>query len=242
MNTEEFSSEFDTLVSSFTGFQEYTSNETQSSIEFDEFEKSVFLSSAQEELVVSLYSGSTSINGFENTERSRRYLDSLLGSHKEIKLSDHSKANFIPKNGLLCYNVDLTLNKETANLLFITYEAVNFNDESLNCGNGNTVAVVPVRHDELAQVVKNPFRGANTSRVLRIDVGYKTVELISKYKLDTYFISFLKKPTPIILANLEERTIDGYNKSMTSVLDSSLHRLILEMAVQKALASKGHMK
>lgn len=238
MNIEEFSSEFDTLLSSNDSFKEFISNETNSSIGFDEFEKSVFLTNAQEELVVNLYSG-TVLNGFENTERNRRYLDGLLQVNKQIELADFSQAIYVPKAGLLSYEVDLTKDNDTAKMLYIIYESVNFEDRSLKCGDGKTVTVYPIRHDELSQVVKNPFRGANTSRVLRIDVGYKKVELLSSFKLGTYFISFLKKPTPIILANLEEQTIDGYHEPMNCILDSSLHRLILELAVQKALASKG---
>ena len=49
MTTEEFSNEFDTLLNSY--------GENPSTIELDEYEKSVFLTKAQEEIVIDLYSG-----------------------------------------------------------------------------------------------------------------------------------------------------------------------------------------
>ena len=236
MDIEEFSSGFDTLCSSYMRSKNLDPQESLDSIEFDEFEKSQFLTYAQDEIFTSLYSGDV-LEGFEGTERVRKSLDSLI-KYKNIPVEEFTEAQYVPKSGLYCYPIDFSLIKETKRLLYITYESAKFNDDSLDCGNGATVLVVPIRHDELAKTVQNPFRGANTSRVLRVDVGYHKVELLSSHKLEFYYLGFLEKPTPIILASLEGQTIDGYSEPMTSVLDSSLHRVILEKAVQKALASK----
>lgn len=43
MTTEEFSNEFDTLVSSYRRFKDFDNQELLDSIEFDEFEKSFYL-------------------------------------------------------------------------------------------------------------------------------------------------------------------------------------------------------
>ena len=51
----------------------------QGKLEFDEYEKSVFLTKAQEELVISIYDGKNlSGESFENTEEARRSLSSLV--------------------------------------------------------------------------------------------------------------------------------------------------------------------
>lgn len=51
MNNAEFSNEFDTLLNSY--------NTAESSIELDEYEKSVLLTKAQEDLIISIYTGKT---------------------------------------------------------------------------------------------------------------------------------------------------------------------------------------
>ena len=236
MTTDEFSSAFDTEVSSYIRFKGYVDSDINGSVEFDEFEKSVFLTEAQEELVSDLYNGHI-YDGFESTEQVRKYLDSLI-KPATIELTEESIAGYTTKKGLYSYPVDFKAVEETQRLMYITYESVDIDDESLECGNGNTVRVEPVRHDELAKMVQNPFRGPNTSRVLRVDVGYKKLELVSAFKLHLYHILFLEKPTPIILENLEDLSIDGYSEAMTSQLDDSLHRMILQLAVKKAIASK----
>lgn len=76
MTTEEFSNEFDILLysSDALGF-----GEVQGKLQFDEYEKSVFLTKAQEELVISIYDGKNlSGESFENTEEARRSLSSLV--------------------------------------------------------------------------------------------------------------------------------------------------------------------
>ena len=69
MTTEEFSNEFDILLNS------YSSKDNQS-VNIDEYEKSVFLTKAQEDLIISAYNGKNSTyDAFEKTEEIRRYLN-----------------------------------------------------------------------------------------------------------------------------------------------------------------------
>ena len=49
MTTEEFSNEFDALLNSYS-----TTEETPNTIELDEYEKSVFLTKAQEDVVIDM--------------------------------------------------------------------------------------------------------------------------------------------------------------------------------------------
>ena len=77
MTNEEFSNEFDTLLNSYSTIEAF--GKIPSTIELDEYEKSVFLTNAQEELVISIYDGKNlSGESFENTEEARRSLSSLV--------------------------------------------------------------------------------------------------------------------------------------------------------------------
>jgi hypothetical protein len=98
---------------------------------------------------------------------------------------------------------------------------------------------VPVRQDEYHKIRKNPFRGANSRRALRLDSFNGIVEIISTHDITKYYLKYLRKPYPIILEEFSDFSINGENKpfSETKVceLDESLHQVILENAVKMAL-------
>ena len=65
MTNEEFSNEFDSLISSNSIIKPFGIDSTL--LEFDEYEKSVFLTKAQESIVKSLYNGTLTGDSFEKT-------------------------------------------------------------------------------------------------------------------------------------------------------------------------------
>lgn len=219
MTIQEFSNSFDVLLSSYLSKPEFGNTD---SLALDEYEKSVFLTKAQEDIVVELYSG-RNIQGlsFESTEESRRILHSLT---KEYQVEVN--------------NTDYEVTKPN-DLWFITYEYCIFDDETLGCANGSTALVVPIRQDDLYKVLDNPFRGPSKKRVIRTDRN-NSIQLISKYKIGTYTMDYLRKPNPIILAVFPDLSIgDIINETSECELNSSIHHYILERAVQYALTSKG---
>lgn len=125
---------------------------------------------------------------------------------------------------------------------FTTYESVNLSDESLGCANNKDVIVVPVSQDNFYNVSRNPFRGPNGRRVLRLIAGSK-VELISKYNIKSYTVKYLAKPDPIILEDLTsyDITINNETKITECKLNPVIHRAILNRAVSlaKAIWSSG---
>lgn len=244
MTTDEFSDAFDTLVSSYRRFKNYDDKEVLDSIEFNEYEKSYFLTKAQEEIVISLYNGrNTSGDSFEKTEELRRLLNNLVVTHKQ-PLSEEN------------YN-DLALTDKSYfvpildDVMYIIYEAVRLKDDNLGCYNGTIINVQPITHDEYNKIKDNPFRGPTRYKALRLDTNdVKTinndvkltncVEIISKYSCDEYIIRYLKKLNPIILVDLDNTnvSIDGKTKKHDCELNSILHEYILERAVDMALRTK----
>lgn len=221
MTTEEFSNEFDTLLNSYSG---------ENSIELDEYEKSVFLTKAQEEIVVDMYNGKNPFgDSFEKTEEIRRYLSDLITTYKTTeKVENHI--------GLSDSSVFFSLPDD---LWFITYESVNLVDSKLGCMSGENVPVIPITQDDYHRIRKNPFRGANKRRVLRFDLKDGGVEIISEYNVDSYLVRYLSKPTPIILTDLPENlSINKISTRTDCMLNPVLHRAILERAIQLALLSR----
>lgn len=233
MTLEEFSNGFDTLVNSYRRFKDFDKEELLDSIEFSEYEKSLFLTQAQKELVVESYNGKNPFNdSFESTEEIRRMLDSLV---KTKVYSDSEKAEGVT------LNERHVLYQLPSDLAFITLEQVVYGDDALGCYDGSTARVYPITQDEYTKITNNPFRGPTRYKVLRLDSGDNVVELITKYKILSYTIKYLSVPSPIILENLPEGvSIEGETQATECTLNNIFHDTILKRAVQLALVSKGH--
>lgn len=232
MTNEEFSNAFDTLLNSYNTKIIFGNGDAPLDIRLDEYEKSLFLSQAQKEIIINFYNGNNHYGkSFESTEEIRRYLDTL------IKTVNYERPTLVDIVGL---NKNSTFYKLPNDLAFITLEQVQLDNLNTNCNiREERINVVPTTQDEYNKIIKNPFRKPNDKRVLRLDAGKNYVELISKYKIVNYIIRYLIKPTPIILTDFPEGlSIDGYSNKTECELSPSIHDIILLRAVQLALTTK----
>lgn len=216
MDIQEFSLEFDVL------FNNIMSNKAPG---LTEFEKSIFLTQAQEALVLDIYSGKLG-ESFESTEETTNYLSQL---NKQITITSFEEKEGLDNKSVFC---DIP-----EDVWFKTGEKAIISSDSLDCKgcNKREVVVTPVTQDTLYRTKNSPFRGPNERRVLRLDYNLFTVELISSYPIISYTLRYLSKPDPIILEDLTDGlTINGQNKAQTCKLSSSLHRAILDRAVRIA--------
>lgn len=222
MTTPEFSNEFDILLNSHSVSK--TFGIAQSPIELDEYEKSVLLTEAQEEIVRDLYNGKLNGESLEKTEELRRSLDGLIKTDYPELITD--KLNGLDKNSKFYQLKD--------DVWFITYESVEL-IEGAYCKNNPVVKVIPMRQDEWHRSKGNPFRKPNKRKVVRLDSGNNVSELISEYPIQNYLVRYLSKPTPIILTSLEGGlTINKLHEVTECKLNTVLHRTILERAVELA--------
>jgi hypothetical protein len=222
MTNKEFSDGFSTLLNSFG----ITPN-----ITLDEYEKSTFLTNAQEQLIIDIYSGRNVIYGksFEQTEEIRRYLSNLVETYE-------TSTKVTGKLGLSQDSVFFEIPQDT---WFITYEVAFLKDSRLGCLDGIEASVVPLPQDDLYRAKDNPFRGPSKDRVLRLDIKSDLAELISKYNVDKYLMRYISQPTPIILVDLPDGlSINGVSAESECELNPVVHRAILERAVQLAIISK----
>lgn len=218
MTISELSNEFDIL------YNNATSNQAPG---LNEYEKSVFLTQAQEAIVTELYNGNVQTS-FESNEAVTRYLSSLVVTQSTTPSE---------VTGGLSTVLDSTIYKAylSDDILFIVYEGASLNDGT----NTSKAIVVPSKHDNIYKLVENPFRGPNKNRVLRLSVENNQVELLSPYTISTYVVRYLKKPSPIILTDLDGEGISINNYSSESgflEVPEALHRTILLRAVQLAKA------
>ena len=222
MNVQEFSNSFDTLL------QPYITkdvNGNQNNLAFDEYEKSIFLTKAQEQIVLELY------QELEQSEEVRKYLSNLIKTDNYVPVGEQDET--LINNNFKSYKVEIN-----NDILFMIYEQCTLSDEN-NCINNKIVSVVPTIHDDLDKVLKNPFKSPNSRKVIRLDFDNK-IELISKYNISNYKVRYLKKPNPIILVALEDNLSinNGDTKVSNGETNPILHERIVQRAVQLAVQSK----
>ena len=206
MTLEELSNEFDVIVNSYDNSQ---------SLVFNEYEKSIYLTKAQEYIIKELY------RNYEGTEELNSYLKTLI-KDKTYTIEDST-------------NIELDY---PDNFLYILKEYANINT---TCKSNNRVDVLPITQDEYNEVVENPFRGSK-SKVLRLEEN--KIKLITDLPIISYTMTYLSNPSPIILVDLPNGlTINNESKKSTTIETSeSIHREILDKAVQLAIQSKTLLK
>jgi hypothetical protein len=227
MTITEFNNEFDI---------HYNAIASNSAPGLDPYEKSVFLTKAQLEIIKDYYNplGNKYKKGFENSEKRRTDLKELVINHNSTTtvtsttsgLSSDSKFFVIPNDVFL-----------------IVYETATVTTD--DCFVDKQVTVVPKTHDEYNIQIDNPFKQPHKNKIWRLDISKiasnKVVELISPYVITKYQFRYIKYPAPIILADLsatfpgEGLSIDGITIPQTCALDQSIHREILDRAVELAL-------
>lgn len=206
MTLEELSNEFDVIVNSYDNSQ---------SLVFNEYEKSIYLTKAQEYIIKDLY------RNYEGTEELNSYLKTLIKG-KTYPIEDST-------------NIELDY---PDNFLYILKEYANINT---TCKSNNIVDVLPITQDEYNEVVGNPFRGSK-SKVLRLEEN--KIKLITDLPIISYTMTYLSNPSPIILVDLPNGlTINNKSEKSTTIETSeSIHREILDKAVQLAIQSKTLLK
>ena len=220
MDVQELSNLFDTLLQPSIVKDNFGE---QNTLAFDEYEKSIFLTKAQEQIVLELY------QELEQSEENRKYLSNLIKTGNYVPVGEQD--NTLINNTFKSYKVEIE-----DSVLFMIYEQCTLSDEN-NCINGRIVSVVPTIHDDLDKVLKNPFKSPNNRKVIRLDFDNK-IELISKYNISNYKIRYLKKPNPIILVKLEDLNIDKKQEVSNGETNPILHERIVQRAVQLAVQSK----
>lgn len=215
MTLTEFSDEFDIQFNSIAG---------ASAPSIDIYEKSVYLTKAQLEIIKNKYTPKSNRlqEGFDLTEKRRRDLHTLI---KRVELTTFNNSQY---GKIVKLPDDLFLIVREDSIITIP-----------NCGD-KIVDVIPTTFDKYNNDRKNPFRKSNSRKVLKLD-NSEGVELISEYPVKVYIVDYIKNPSPIIIEDLsivfpgEGLTIDGQYLPSECQLHKNTHPEILNRAVELAL-------
>lgn len=222
MTTTEFNDQFDIHYNSIAG---------QSAPNIDSYEKSVYLTKAQLELVKNYYDPTSNAKnkGFEASEKRRVDLKELK---RRVEVNTFSNTSY-GKLALL-----------PSELYLITREDAILSSDTF-CNGKILASVKPITSDEFNIQRKNPFKKPDKSVVWRMDHASistsNTVELVSAYPIDKYIAEYIMYPTPIILEDLDTAypgqhlSIDGQTTKTECILNKGTHSEIVDRAVQLAL-------
>lgn len=225
MTTQEFSNEFDVL------YNNIMSNQAPG---LDEYEKSVFLTKAQLEILKNYFNPKGNKYGQGFDENAKRQIDfSTL-----ITVAKPSQCT--PEGSYVRFDDRSQLYKMPQDILLM------LNETGINTVDGvkRLISIIPMNYEEYARLMSKPWKQPLKNQGWRLFQSTGGVDFISevviKYNssLADYKIRYVKRPKPIILANLADEysnvSIEGLNTVTECELDPILHPEILQRAVELA--------
>lgn len=224
MTIPEFTDQFDVL------YNNVTSNQAPG---LNEYEKSLFLTRAEKEIVKNHFTANSKGNdigqGFDDSAKRQADFSVLMktsactavaSEFAPVKIDDRSSVYTYPTDVFIVIN------------------------ETVKVGTAYK-QVVPLRYDEYTRLMSKTFKRPLKNQVWRLinsgtvsgSVATKTVEIIAGPgdSIDSYTVRYVRTPKPIIVGNIEGLTIDGVSTvSTVCEIDPILHDDILQRAVELA--------
>lgn len=223
MSPEEFDVQFDVL------YNNITSNQAPG---LNEYEKSVFLTKAQDEILKNHFISEANILNKGIDANTKRQIDfSNLIKVSEINtlsvdsgFDERSVTVILPDDIMFILNESVSVvNNTTRKNKQIRY---------LDYANYSTLMSKPYKRPLKNQVWRLLFNGASNNNVAELILGYKDV-------FEKYVIKYIKKPNPIIVGDISQYgvTIEGFGDVTECEVNPMLHDEILQRAVELAKAA-----
>ena len=228
MTNQEFSNEFDIL------YNNIMSNQAPG---LDEYEKSVFLTKAQDEIVKSYFNPKLNKvqEGFDNSERRQIDFSMIIKTVKATKITnDSGLIKLYPNEGSELYQIPEKI------MMFIN-ESLKVRRDSKEI----SLIIIPLNYKEYNRLMTKPYKRPIKNQAWRLNIDSTSdsnrpiVEIVAGYgdTIIDYTIRYVKRPQAIILTDLEGVSIDGEFEEQPCELDPILHHEILQRAVELAKAA-----
>lgn len=198
----------------------------------NEYEKSVFLTKAEYELIKNYFNpqGNKYREGFDDSAKRRIDFSMLM---QTATLTKSSQQGFNPNSVLYSLPSDI--------LVIVNEQVV--------LKNGNTVEgirqVIPISYDEYTRLMSRPYKQPLKSQSWELMTGQNSSRTISELILNNndksytpeFKIRYVRKPKPIIIENLDVVSIEGVSEKTECELDPAIHQEIVQRAVELAKAA-----
>lgn len=228
MTAIEFSDQFDVM---------YNNIMSNAAPGLNEYEKSVFLTKAQDEVVKNYFNpkGNKYQEGFDGSAKRQIDFSKLMKSSTISLATSNTSFDARAKVGTL-----------PADVLVVINEVITLTSGGSPAG---TRQVIPITYEEYTRLMSKPYKEPLKNQAWRLITGQTsaaTIEVIINNndiaKSPAYKIRYVRKPNPIVVANLASAVGDGVSVGGISVmteceLDASIHQEILQRAVELAKAA-----
>jgi hypothetical protein len=218
MSAEEMDNMFDVL------YNNITSNQAPG---LNAYEKSVFLTKAQDEIIKNYFNpkskGNNTQDGFDGSAKRQIDFSSITTSRS---ITPNDECYFDQRHN----TTGVTLPE---NVMFILNEYVTVQRDKKYVD----LQVIPIKFDEYSRLMSKPYKRPLKYQAWRLIDGNNADIIIGPSDtFGSYFIRYVRRPTPIVVADLDGLTIDGDNtgKKMDCILDPILHEEIVQRAVELA--------
>lgn len=231
MNTvKEWSDAFDVL---------YNQVMSNAAAALDEYDKSIFLTKAQEEIVKNYFNpkGNKYQEGYDDSAKRQADFATLMEVAELETATGYQK--FDSRSASYKFPVDFFI-------------AVNEQYQvTVSSGNDTKIypyTIVPLSYTDYARVMQKPYKYPPKSQVWRLIVSEDNqipiVEIIGRYNpagTGKYLLRYVKRPNPIILVDLStvdnNLSINGVTGASNCELPEHIHEEILQRAVELAKAA-----
>ena len=227
MTIPEFSNEFDVL------YNNVMSNQAPG---LDEYEKSVFLTKAQSEIIKNYFNpkGNKYQEGFDGSQKRQVDFSKLMKTY--------ASSGTAPAPTSFFGNVTGAYKITWPDYVFVVVNEV-VDVTKKDDDRKYRLQVIPIKYDEYLRVSSKPYKQPLKNQAWRIINGENDINLIvghlNSVSDDGYHIRYVKHPKPIILESLvgTDLSINKETKAMGCELDSEIHPEILQRAVELARAA-----
>lgn len=227
MTIQEFSNEFDVL------YNNIMSNQAPG---LDEYEKSVFLTKAQSEIIKNYFNlkGNKYQEGFDGSQKRQVDFSKLIKTYASSGTAPTPTSFFGNVTG--AYKITWP-----DDVFVVVNEVVDVTKKGDN--RKYRLQVIPIKYDEYLRVSSKPYKQPLKNQAWRIINGENDINLIvghlNSVSPDGYHIRYVKHPKPIILESLDGSglSINNETNEMGCELDPEIHPEILQRAVEIARAA-----
>lgn len=231
MTTQEFDYQFDVL---------YNNIMSNAAPGLDSYEKSVFLTKAQDEIIKSYFNpkGNKYQEGFDDSPKRQYDFSKIIKTLELSSIEDNEGLDFLNKNSKL-----FSLPTD----LFLVLNEVIYSGSKL-------YSVLPISHDEYFRQMTKPYKYPPKNMAWRLINNQKEnmtggpnntiIEVMGNFgdTAITYTLRYIKTPNPIIIEDIDSETtpevdrltIKGEYTKTECELPNELHTEILQRAVELA--------
>ncbi len=192
------------------------------------YEKSVFLTKAQDEILKNYFNpkskGNNTQDGFDANQKRQIDFSMLTTVESTSSFSSslfdgrtNSKSVSLPSKMMMVINEMVTVNRNNSSVL---------------------LQVIPIKFDEYSRLMSKPYkrplkyqawRLINNATANKGDIVVGPSDTLTKYT-----VRYIRRPNPIIVSDLDGLTIEGKSSTTECELDPILHEEILQRAVELA--------